>query len=97
LSASVGLVGLAAMPYASLWAQEPPHDVTFAEDFDELWRTLGERYCFFGEKTTDWNAVRQRYRPAAVAAASRDAFAGCCQSNANRSPPDAPRALRLVA
>ena len=75
MAASVGLVGVAGMPCAPIWAQEPPHDVTFAEDFDELWRTLGERYCFFGEKTTDWNAVRRRYRPIAVAAQSGDAFA----------------------
>jgi carboxyl-terminal processing protease len=49
--------------------------VTFAEDFDELWRTLGERYCFFAEKTTDWDVVRRVYRPLALAAKSGAAFA----------------------
>ncbi|MEJ5153610.1 S41 family peptidase [Gluconobacter wancherniae] len=53
---------------------EPPHDVTFAEDFDELWRTLGERYCFFMDKHTDWDQVRLLYRPMALAADSKAAF-----------------------
>jgi carboxyl-terminal processing protease len=49
--------------------------VTYVEDFDELWHTLGDRYCYFGEKQTDWNAVRRMYRPQAVAAQSSDEFA----------------------
>ena len=55
-------------------ANEPPHDVTYIEDFDELWRTLDERYCFFSEKSTDWNRVRALYRPLAMAADSDVAF-----------------------
>jgi carboxyl-terminal processing protease len=57
-------------------AGEPAHDVTYVEDFDELWRTLDERYCYFGEKRTDWTAVRRMYRPLAAAARSSEAFAG---------------------
>ncbi|MDB5676222.1 MAG: peptidase [Sphingomonas bacterium] len=64
-------VAAAAMP-GGAWATEPPHSVVNVADFDELWRTLGERYCFFGEKRTDWNAVRALYRPQALAATSRD-------------------------
>lgn len=75
ITTSIGLVGALGIPCVSVWAQEPPHDVTFAEDFDELWRTLAERYCFFGEKATDWNAVRRLYHPLALAAGTRDAFA----------------------
>jgi len=75
ITTSIGIVGALGISCAPVWAQEPPHDVTFAEDFDELWRTLAERYCFFGEKTTDWDAVRRRYRPLALTADSRDAFA----------------------
>ncbi|WP_239020287.1 S41 family peptidase [Novacetimonas pomaceti] len=56
-------------------AAEPPHDVTFVEDFDELWSTLAQRYCFFSDKQTDWNRVRALYRPMAVRAASTDDFA----------------------
>jgi carboxyl-terminal processing protease len=75
LKTGVGLLAAQALPYRTS-AAEPPHDVTYAEDFDELWRTLGERYCYFGEKRTDWNAVRALYRPEALAAGSRDDFAG---------------------
>lgn len=50
-----GGIALAATP---AWAAEPLHDVTFVEDFDELWRTLGERYCFLADKQTDWDQVR---------------------------------------
>jgi carboxyl-terminal processing protease len=56
------------------FAREPPHDITYIDDFDELWRTLGERYCFFHEKQTDWDRVRALYRPMAVAADSDEAF-----------------------
>ena len=41
---------------------------TRAGNFDALWRTLDERYCFFVEKGEayglDWNEVYARYRPA---------------------------------
>jgi carboxyl-terminal processing protease len=74
LKAGVGLLAVPALP-SRAGASEPPHDVTYAEDFDELWRTLAERYCYFGEKRTDWPAVRALYRPQALAAASRDDFA----------------------
>lgn len=71
--------GLAAAAIASTtgsvaWAEEPPNDITFASDFDELWTTLRDRYCFFPEKRTDWNRVRALYRPMAIAAPSSDAF-----------------------
>lgn len=65
--------GLAFVATAG-WAIEPPHDVTFVEDFDELWRTLGERYCFLRDKRTDWNRVRSLYRPMALAADNEAAF-----------------------
>ena len=68
-NASVAFVGTAA------WANAPEHDVTFAQDFDELWQTLGERYCFFSAKQTDWNKVRSLYRPMVTSAVSNTVFA----------------------
>jgi carboxyl-terminal processing protease len=73
LKTGVGLLAAQALPFR-VEAAEPPHDMTYAEDFDELWRTLAERYCYFGEKRIDWTAVRALYRPQALAAYSRDAF-----------------------
>jgi carboxyl-terminal processing protease len=73
--AGLTLATAAAFPSEIVRAAEPPHDVTYAEDFDELWRTLDERYCYFAEKQTDWSAARRMYRPLAVAAPSAAAFA----------------------
>lgn len=56
------------------FALEPSSDVVFTSDFDELWRTLDKRYCFFAEKQTNWSQVRDHYRPQAVAAKSFAAF-----------------------
>jgi carboxyl-terminal processing protease len=56
----------AALSAAALPAHaEPEHDITATQDFDELWNTLNQRYCFFAEKATDWQAVRRLYRPLA--------------------------------
>lgn len=55
-------------------ASEPPHDTTLAQDFDELWTTLRDHYCFFSEKRTDWDRVRRLYGPQAIAAPSYEAF-----------------------
>ena len=73
LKTGVGLLAAQALP-ARPAAAEPAHDVTYAQDFDELWRTLGDRYCYFGEKRTDWPAVRALYRPQALAARSLEHF-----------------------
>ncbi len=53
---------------------ESPHDIRYAQDFDELWETLGRRYCFFADKAIDWNAVRRHYRPLALRAPDDEAF-----------------------
>ena len=65
--------GLAVTAAAGRAAELP--DITVAQDFDELWRTLDERYCFFADKATDWPRVRAMYRPLALAAESTAAFA----------------------
>lgn len=72
-----GLAAGLALPTLPLavQAKEPPRDITLAQDFDEMWETLAARYCFFGEKATDWEQVRRVYRPLAVAAPDWDAFA----------------------
>lgn len=32
-------------------------------NFEALWRTLDEHYCFFREKGVDWNEIHDRYAP----------------------------------
>lgn len=67
-------VGLAFAGTAAI-GQEPSRDISWGQDFDELWETLRDRYCFFGEKRTDWARVRKLYRPMAEEAGSRDDLA----------------------
>ncbi|CAN5119854.1 hypothetical protein BH11PSE2_BH11PSE2_14590 [soil metagenome] len=62
-----------AVPGGAL-AAEPPREIIAEQDFDELWRTLDERYCYFGQKATDWNKARRLYRPQAIAAQDEAAF-----------------------
>ena len=45
-----------------------------AEAFDFVWSTINERYHDASLNGVDWNAARQRYRPAALAAKDDDAF-----------------------
>jgi carboxyl-terminal processing protease len=73
VQAGVTAAVVAALPRAGA-AAEPAHDVTADQDFDELWETLRDRYCFFDDKRTDWNRVRTLYRPQAIAAQTIDDF-----------------------
>ncbi|MDE5687242.1 MAG: S41 family peptidase [Paramuribaculum sp.] len=40
----------------------PQYDNDAAGNFDLLWKTVDEHYCFFEEKGVDWEAVGQKYR-----------------------------------
>lgn len=68
------LSGLGATLAAPALAAEPPRDIEGAMDFDEVWRTLDERYGFFHLKATDWNKARALYRPRAIACEDLDSF-----------------------
>lgn len=35
----------------------------FTSDFDYLWSSLRDNYCYFDKKETEWNKVRELYRP----------------------------------
>nr|WP_146654558.1 S41 family peptidase [Labilithrix luteola] len=93
--------GAVALASTRAYAAEPPSDVTVEEDFDELWRTLAERYCYFAEKTTDWQKVRTVYRPLAMAARTDEEFVDVMRAtlaelydahtHLSSPPPGAPR------
>lgn len=57
----------ASLLLSSCITEEVPSD-TRQGNFDALWRTLDEHYCFFSYKAEeyglDWNEVRERYAPA---------------------------------
>jgi carboxyl-terminal processing protease len=71
LATGTALAATAAAPAA---LAGPAADITAEQDFDELWQTLRERYCFFDDKATDWGRVRALYRPQAVAAETNEAY-----------------------
>jgi hypothetical protein len=35
----------------------------YDEDFEFLWRSISDDYAYFDQKQTDWNKVREIYRP----------------------------------
>src|SRR5215475_6729780 len=50
----------------------PPAD--FAAQFDSLWTTFDREYSYFDYKGIDWSALRDTYRPRAIAAADQAGF-----------------------
>ncbi|MEX2541611.1 MAG: S41 family peptidase [Trueperaceae bacterium] len=46
----------------------------FAERFDQAWRLVAERYWNLEARALDWDAVGERYRPQALAAADEAEF-----------------------
>lgn len=49
---------------------EEPGNSTL-DNFDVLWTTFNEHYCFFDYKDIDWNAMKAKYRKQAAEAKSR--------------------------
>lgn len=47
-----------------------PASNDYTAQFDTLWTNFDQRYSYFNQKHVDWNALRARYRPQAVAATS---------------------------
>ena len=68
------LAYILVLPFAILTScvKEDDFNNDATGNFDALWNIIDERYCFFDHATKefglDWNAVYQKYRPAAMAA-----------------------------
>ncbi len=56
------------------YAQEGLSPRQYTEDFDHLWSHLKENYAYFDRKETDWERVREFYRPRAAAVGSKREF-----------------------
>jgi carboxyl-terminal processing protease len=52
----------------------------YEEDFDYLWRSIADDYAYFDQKQTDWNKVREIYRPQVAAVKTRDDFVALLES-----------------
>ena len=48
----------------------------YLEDFDEAWAFVRNNYAYFDRKKTDWERVREIYRPLAARVANRREFVG---------------------
>jgi hypothetical protein len=42
---------------------QPDPESTAVNNFDQLWKTVDEKYSYFTYKNIDWNAVYTKYRP----------------------------------
>ena len=51
-----------------------PPSADFAAQFDSLWNTFDQQYSYFDYKHIDWNALRDRFRPMAIAAGDQASF-----------------------
>ena len=49
--------------YSDACSQENVTPEQFTQDFDYLWSQLRDDYAYFDKKETDWNRVREIYRP----------------------------------
>lgn len=60
----------------------PQTDFTrqYYEDFDYLWRSISDEYAYFDQKQTDWNKVREIYRPRIGAVKTRGEFVALLES-----------------
>src|SRR5207253_7494945 len=58
----------------SLSAQQTVSSDQFRDDFDFMWSSLRDNYTYFDKKETDWNRVRQLYRPMLADVKTRSEF-----------------------
>ena len=52
----------------------------YEADFDYLWQNISEDYAYFDQKQTDWNKVREIYRPQLSSVTTRDGFVALLES-----------------
>lgn len=72
--AAVRLTGLALALCACAAGQAALTPRQYEEDFDYFWRAVAEDYAYLDEKQTDWDRVRELYRPRASAVRTRAEF-----------------------
>lgn len=68
--------GLATSPVLAQPSADTLPAAAYLEDFDAAWRFVRDNYAYFHLKQTDWDWVRDIYRPRAAAVISRRQFVG---------------------
>jgi len=59
------------------------YDNTPTGNFDLLWTTVDEHYCFFEQKGVDWDSVRKVYEPKVTTTTSNEELFTVCASMLN--------------
>jgi C-terminal processing protease CtpA/Prc len=52
----------------------------YEQDFDYLWQSISDDYAYFDQKQTDWNKVREIYRPQIIAVKTLGDFVALLES-----------------
>jgi C-terminal processing protease CtpA/Prc len=65
---------LSSPVYSDSYSQENVTPEQFMQDFDYLWSQLRDNYAYFDKKETDWNRVREVYRPRVAEVRSKREF-----------------------
>jgi C-terminal processing protease CtpA/Prc len=65
---------LVCLCWSSASAQQAFSSAQFTSDFDFMWSGLRDNYVYFDKKETDWNRVREFYRPMLAKIKSRSEF-----------------------
>lgn len=60
--------------HSASYSQENVAPEQFTQDFDYLWSQLRDNYAYFDKKETDWNRVREIYRPRVAEVRNKDEF-----------------------
>lgn len=70
----IAIVLLACLCCSSVSAQQLISSEQFTSDFDSMWSGLRDNYVYFDKKETDWNRVRELYRPMLAGVKTRSDF-----------------------
>lgn len=68
------IILLTCLSCTNVTAQQSLTSAQFTADFDTTWSGLRDNYAYFDKKETDWNKVRELYRPHLAAVKSRGDF-----------------------
>lgn len=74
------LLALAAWALPTIAADVASSERARAEDFDVAWRAIDQGYAYFGTTRTAWQRARDKWRPRALAARSREQFVSALES-----------------
>ena len=73
---ALALVALVSCGDSKSPAGPSPPSADLGAQFDSLWSTFDREYSYFDYKRIDWNALKDRFRPMAIAAGDQVGFIG---------------------